>query len=250
MKQTVHEVAALTGVSVRTLHYYDEIGLLKPSEVAPDTGYRYYDEDALRRLQQILFYRELDFPLKEIAAILNAPAYRQEDALEKQRALLTLKRERLDRLIRLLTENLQNPKGEHTMSFQEFDTSELDTARAAYAAEAKERWGKTDAYRQSAEKTARYGKADWDNATAKMDALLEQLALHLDDAPDSGAVQQLVGGWQQFITDTYYDCTDEILAGLGQLYVSDERFTKSMDKFAPGTARLLSDGIAARFDKK
>lgn len=241
MKKSISEMAKLSGVSVRTLHYYDEIGLLAPSEVVSETGYRYYNEDSLEKLQQILFYRELDFPLKEIVQIMNASDYNKEEALRKQRELLKLKRKRLDKLIGLLNANL---KGDTTMSFNEFDTTEIDEARAKYAEEVKERWGNTDAYAQSQKKTSKYTKEDWKRVNEGMDELLKQFSESLNENPASEKVQELVRGWQQYITETYYECTKEVLAGLGQMYVMDERFTKNMDKYGEGTAKLISEAIA------
>lgn len=240
MRNSISEMAKLSGVSVRTLHYYDKIGLLKPSEVKLDNGYRYYDEKSLERLQQILFYRELDFPLKEILKIMNAPEYNKNDALLKQKTLLTLKRRRMDKLIRLLDASL---KGDTTMSFKEFDMSEIENAKAKYAAEAESRWGDTDAFRQSQKKTSGYSKEDWRKAMEQMDDLLKQFSQYLDTEPTDVKVQELVGDWQQYITDTYYECTKDILAGLGKMYVADERFTQNMDKFGEGTAKLISDAI-------
>lgn len=239
MQYTVSEIAKLTGVSVRTLHYYDEIHLLSPSQVS-EAGYRYYDEAALAHLQQILFYRELDFNLKTIANIMNAPNYRKEEALEKQKQLLLLKRQRLDNIITLLDANL---KGESNMSFKEFDTTKIEQEKAKYAAEVKEKWGDTMAYQESQEKTKSYSKDDWNQVMSGMDDLLKNFAANVNEAPDSKVVQELVGQWQQFITDHYYNCTKEILKGLGQMYVADERFTSYMDKFATGTASLVSQGI-------
>ena len=135
MKLSVSEMAKLTGVSVRTLHYYDQIGLLRP-ETAADSGYRWYGEADVERMQQILFFRELDFPLKDIRAILSDPHYDKREALLRQRHLLQLKRERLDRLLDLLEANL---KGEQTMEFKGFDVAELEDARRQYADEAKAR---------------------------------------------------------------------------------------------------------------
>ena len=132
MKLSVSEMAKLTGVSVRTLHYYDQIGLLRP-EIAADSGYRWYGEADVERMQQILFFRELDFPLKDIRAILSDPHYDKREALLRQRHLLQLKRERLDRLLDLLEANL---KGEQTMEFKGFDVAELEDARRQYADEA------------------------------------------------------------------------------------------------------------------
>ena len=241
MRYSVSEMAKLSGVSVRTLYYYDEIGLLMPSEVIAKTGYRYYDETAVTILQQILFYRELDFSLKEIVKIMNASDYNKEDALQKQRELLRLKRRRLDRMIGLLNANL---KGENRMSFEEFDMSAIEEAKVKYAKEAEERWGNTDAYRQSQKKTANYKKEDWQKVMEEMDVLLQKFADMRGHSPKEPVVQELAAQWKQYITAQYYDCTDEILAGLGQMYVADERFTKNMDKFGEGTAKLISEAIA------
>lgn len=241
MKMTISETAKLSGVSVRTLHYYDEIGLLTPSEIISDTGYRYYDGASLARLQQILFYKELDFPLKEIVRLMNASDYNREEALRKQRELLQLKRKRLTKLISLLDANL---KGDETMGFDKFDTTEIDNAREKYATEAADKWGHTDAYAQSRDKTAKYSSEDWKRMNEQMDDLLRQFAQHLGEDAGSEAVQKLVAQWQQYITDTSYDCTREILSGLGQMYIADQRFTQNMDKFGQGTAKLISEAIA------
>ena len=240
MKLSISEMAKLSGVSVRTLHYYDEIGLLRPREVVRDTGYRYYDELSLESLQQILFYRELDFPLKEIVKIISTSEYQKEEVLVKQRELLKLKRKRLDKLIRLLDGNL---KGEKIMSFKEFDMSEIEAQKVQYAKEVQEKWGQTQAFTQSKEKTANYQKADWEMLTGRMDELLELFSKQLNEDPKSEPVQKLVMQWQQWITDSYYDCTKEILAGLGKMYVADERFKANMDKFKKGTANFISVAI-------
>jgi DNA-binding transcriptional MerR regulator len=164
-------MAKLSGVSVRTLHYYDAIELLKPSEIISETGYRYYDETTLERLQQILFYRELDFPLKEIVKIIDASDYSKDEALRKQRELLKLKRKRLDKLIKLISARME---GDTIMSFKEFDTTEIDEARVKYAREVKKSWGETDAYAHSKKKTSAYSKEDWQNASEQMDELLKK----------------------------------------------------------------------------
>ena len=149
---TVGETARLTGVSVRTLHYYDEIGLLRPSGTS-EGGYRLYDEACLARLQQILFFRELEFPLDEIRRILESPSFNSRRAMERHRELLAMKRERLERLIGLVDHIL---KGDITMDFKPFDASEIRRAQEQYAEEAKARWGDSAAYAQSAKKTGAY----------------------------------------------------------------------------------------------
>lgn len=162
--RTVHEVSELTGVSVRALHHYDAIGLLKPTRVTP-AGYRLYDDAALLRLQSILLFRELQFPLREIKAILESPGFDQKKALEQQLELLRLRRRRLDALIELARETIAS--GGDYMNFSAFDTSELERC----AAEAKKKWGGTDAYREYEQKAARRA-ADGQDERAPAKALM------------------------------------------------------------------------------
>ena len=236
----IKEFAKLTGVSVRTLHYYDEIGLLKPAFVDEQNGYRDYDENSLGRMVEILFYRELDFPLKSILEILSSPDYDKAAAIRKQKELLTLKKERLERLIYALDEA---EKGEIPMNT--FNNNEYETARKQYADEAKQRWGKTDAYKESEQKTAGYSADKWNGVNAGLNAVLTGFAIALKDgaAPESESAQSLVKKLQQYITDNFYTCTNEILAGLGQMYVLDERFKNNIDKAGEGTAEFISEAI-------
>lgn len=245
MKLSVGAMAELSGVSVRTLHYYDETGLLRP-ELVSESGYRYYGEAALERLQQILFYREMDFSLKEIRAILSDPHYNRQEALRRQQHLLRLKRARLDRLLGLLESNL---KGEKTMEFQEFDSGELDRTREAYAAEAKARWGDTEAWKESQRRMEKVTSSEREAATEEMNGVFRRFAALAGRDPASPEVQEAVDCWQAFITKHYYPCTDEILAGLGQMYTADERFRENLDHFGPGTAQLMSDAIAAKANR-
>ena len=240
MRESISEMAKRTGVSVRTLHYYDEIGLLKPSEIATDTGYRYYHDEALERLQQILFFRELNFSLKEIQKIMSSSDYTKEVALQKQRELLCLEKERLEGIIQLLDARL---KGEHKMSFKEFDNSEIERMKEQYADEVKERWGNTKAYEESVQKATNRSEEEEADYASGMKQLLEEFSKHLKEDPGSDEVQELVRRWQQLITKQYYECTDEILLGLGQMYVADERFLEFMDQYGKGTAQLVCDGI-------
>ena len=233
MKMQIKEFAKFTGVSVRTLHYYDEIGLLKPAGVERSSGYRYYDEASLLRMQEILFYRELDFSLKSIGEILSSPHYDKNEALRKQKQMLTLKKERLERLILAVDGAM---KGENVMSA--FDNSKLEQ----YKAEAKAKWGKTEAYQEYEKK----GKADQSDAMMAIFAEVGQV-LQLD--PAAAEAQALVGKLQQFITDNYYTCTKQILRGLGQMYVADERFKANIDKHGDGTAAFICEAIATYCNK-
>lgn len=235
----INEVAKLTGVTVRTLHYYDEIGLLAPSELT-ETGYRLYNDDAILTLQQILFFRELDFPLNEIKEIITNPSYNQTDAFSKQKELLIKKRDRLDGLIGLLEKTM---KGDKTMSFKEFDMSEIEKSKKKYAKEVKERWGNTDAYVESKAKTDNYGAEQWEQITAEGAEILKEFASHMDQSPDSEEVQSLVKKWQNYITARFYHCTDEILSGLGMMYIGDERFTKNIDQNGEGTSKFIAIAI-------
>ena len=235
----INEVAKLTGVTVRTLHYYDEIDLLKPSEIT-EAGYRLYDDSALETLQQILFLRELDFPLGEIKEIITNPAFDRKEALLKQKELLFKKRERLDGLIELADKTI---KGECVMSFKEFDMTEIEKYKKEYADEVKERWGNSEAYAESQKKTEKYGEQQWRQIDREGSDILKAFAENMDKAPGSAEVQALVRRWQDFITEKFYKCTDEILSGLGKMYAADERFRENIDKNGKGTAEFISKAI-------
>ena len=171
MKLQIKEFATLVGVSVRTLHYYDEIGLLAPASVDAQSGYRYYDDASLARMQEILFYRELDFPLKEIAALLASPNYDKAQALAAQKELLILKRDRLDQLIAAID---SAEKG--VIDMNAFDNSAFEAKRDAYAAEAKERWGASDAWQEHEMKTKNYSSEKWQTLSAEMDTIFADFA--------------------------------------------------------------------------
>ena len=235
----INELSKLTGVTVRTLHYYDEIGLLKPSEVT-DAGYRIYDNKALETLQQILFFRELDFPLAEIKKIMLSSNYDKNIALKKHKELLVQKKNRLEKLINLVNNTM---KGTDIMSFKEFDTTSIEMAKKQYADEVKSRWGNTDAYAECEEKSKPYDDKQWDLINGKGAKILKEFSLIKSTSPDSPEAMQLVKEWKQYITDNFYSCTNEILSGLGQMYVADERFTKNIDKNGEGTAKFISKAI-------
>ena len=236
VKMRIKEFAAMTGVSVRTLHYYDEIGLLHPSYADSATGYRYYDARSLLRMQEILFYRELDFPLQRIRELLSSPHYHKEQALTEQKQLLILKKERLERLIAAID---SAANGEIVMTA--VDNRDDEQCRAEAAA----RRGDTAAYREYEEKTASATAAETENLAAQMDGLMAQFAacMQAGATPDSAAAQALVKALQEHITAQYYHCTDEILFGLGQMYVADDRFRANIDRHADGTAAFIRDSI-------
>ena len=231
--KTVKEVSRITGVSVRTLHHYDAIGLLRPTQVT-ESGYRLYDDAALQRLQIILFFRELEFPLQEIKDILDTPNFDPREALADQIHLLELQKQHLENLIAHARKI--HKTGVIDLNFKAFDKHEMD----AYAAEAKAKWGKTEAYQEyekkSSGKDAQYGDA--------LMAIFAEIGAvrHLD--PASEEVQALVSKIQNHITAHFYNCTKPILAGLGQMYVSDQRFRENIDRAGgEGCAEFVAKAI-------
>lgn len=235
---TVNEVSKLSGISVRTLHYYDQIGLLHPDQVS-EAGYRLYGQEALERLQQILLFRQLEFPLKEIKSIIDSPDFNKDEALDQQIEMLKLQQKHLLGLINLALEIKKN--GVNKMDFKPFDTSKMDE----YAKEAKERWGATAAYKESSEKTKNYTREDWDMANEEMTAVFTEFGQLKDLPPEGQEVQLTVKKLQDFINRHYYTCDDEILAGLGVMYISDQRFKNNIDKMGgSGTAEFVAKAIA------
>ena len=219
--KTVKEVSRLTGVSVRTLHHYDAIGLLKPTAVT-EAGYRLYDDDALGRLQTILLFRELEFPLKEIKGLLAAESFDPMAALTDQIRLLELRREKLDRLIDH-ARHIQKT-GVMNMDFKAYDSKKLD----AYAQEAKKRWGHTDAWRES---QARGKSADQElsDADGLMD-IFRRLGQHREGSPEAAEAQALIAELQRYISSHYYNCTSQILYGLGQMYAAGDEMNENIDR--------------------
>ena len=237
--KTVHEVSQLTGVSVRTLHHYDDIGLLNPTEVT-EAGYRLYDDIALERLQHILLFRELQFPLKDIKEILDSPDFDRNRALEQQIELLTLKKEHLENLI-MFARGIKW-LGVRYMDFSAFDTKKMDE----YATQAKESWGKTDAYKEFEEKSKDWTEDTTQNIAKDMMTLFVEFGdlMRSGHTPDSVETQTQVKKLQDYITEHFYQCTPQILAGLGRMYSGGGEFTENIDKFGGvGTAEYSAKAI-------
>ena len=235
--KTVKEVSNLTGVSVRTLHHYDSIGLLKPTRVT-EAGYRLYDDVALRRLQNILLFRELQFQLKEIKEILDSPGFDPMEALTQQIELLELQRQHLDDLI---THARQIQKtGVIDMNFKPFDKSQMED----YAAQAKAKWGQTDAYREFEQKTAGQSAAEMRSTGDGLMDIFAEIGTIRHLSPASAEAQALVAKLQNYITDHYYTCTRQILRGLGQMYIAGDSMTENIDKAGgAGTAEFAHQAI-------
>lgn len=235
----IQEVAKQSGVSVRTLHYYDEIGLLKPDKISP-SGYRVYQHNSLKRLQKILFYRELDFPLSKIKQLLDNPWTDENRQMEQQLELLKLKHKRLQGIIRLLEDQL---KGEDRVSIKEFNMDEIRDHEEKYRVEVEEKYGSSDAYKESKKRAAQYGPDDWQKIQQESDAIYQALADQRQADPADAKVQSLIQDWQDLISRHFYVCTDEILAGLGEIYRSDDRFRKNIDKYGEGLSDFMADAI-------
>jgi DNA-binding transcriptional MerR regulator len=252
MPYKVKEVADIAGVSVRTLHHYDEIGLLRP-EFVSGNGYRFYIDKSLERLQQILFFKEIGFNLEEIKEILDSPGFDRKKALESHKELLLKKKERLEKIIGTVEKTINSIKGEKNMKkkdmFKGFDMSEIEEHQKKYADEAKQKWGNTDAYKESARKTARYTKEDWARIQSRNNEIYQKFIDNMAQGPAGEKVQEAVAEWRQNITDNFYNCTPEIARGLGEMYVSDPRFTANIDKFKEGLAAFMRDAINIYCDK-
>jgi len=239
MGYTVKQVCKLAGVSARTLHWYDEIGLLKPVGIG-DNGYRQYDEDSLLRLQQILFFRELGFGLKDIQRVIDQPGFNRLEALEMHRTYLNREKERLECLVRTVDRTIAHLKGENAMSddnlFEGFD----EKTQESYAREARERWGDTAIQSQQL----------WNSySTDQKNKILQDgrnLMLALRDAMPLGAahpsVQALIERYHHHMGN-FYDCSYEVLLGLGRMYVEDDRFRATFTKMDPAMPEFMLQAI-------
>ncbi len=235
--RTVNEVSQLTGISIRALHHYDAIDLLKPTKIT-EAGYRLYDDAALDRLLHILLFRELQVPLKEIKSILDSPGFDPNKALEQQIRLLELQLKRTKELISF-ARNIQKG-GVNSMDFHAFDKTETEQ----YLKEVKEKWGSTKSYTEYEKNIKKKTKQELDAAASRLMALFAELGALRQLPPEEQKVQEKIGELQTLITENYYQCTEEILKGLGQLYVSDERMKHNIDKAGGnGTADFVRQAI-------
>lgn len=234
---TVNEVSKLTGVSIRALQYYDKIGLLKPAKYT-ESGYRLYDDTALEMLQQILLFKELEFPLKEIKEILSNPEFDRRKALEQQIALLTMRKEHLEHLIAFAREIKLT--GVKNMDFSVFDTKKMDE----YAKQAKEQWGKTPEYKEFAQKFQNKSKEEAQTDGKGLMQIFEELGKLKDTPPGSADVQEYVKKLQDYITAHFYTCSKNTLLGLGQMYADGGELTASIDRAGgKGTAGFAAEAI-------
>lgn len=235
--RTVNEVSKLTGVSIRTLQYYDTIGLLKPVGYT-ESGYRLYDDTSLERLQQILLFRELEFPLKEIKKILDAPNFDRNKALEQQIELLTMKKEHLENLITFAL-GIKGI-GVKYMDFTAFDTKKIDE----YCERAKEQWGQTAEYKEFEEKTKNWTDDEQTNVMNDFMQIFAQFGRMKEMNPSDDKVQLCVKKLQNFISEHFYQCSDKVLSGLGKMYDGGGEITVNIDAIGgAGTAHFTSEAI-------
>lgn len=235
--RTVNEVSKLAGVSIRTLHYYDEIGLLSPTSIT-EAGYRLYDDTSLERLQHIMLFRELQFPLKDIKKIIHGSNFDRNKALEQQIQLLTLKKEHIENLI-TFARGIQGV-GVKNMDFSAFDAKKMDE----YAAQAKAFWGKTDAYKEFEEKFKDVTKEQEQQYADEIMELFAEFGKMRDKSPADEAVQNQVRKLQDFITEHFYTCTNQILGGLGKMYNGGGSMTENINNAGgEGTADFVAEAI-------
>lgn len=235
--RTVNEVSKLAGVSIRTLQYYDKIGLLKPTEYT-ESGYRLYDDTALELLQQILLFRELEFPLKEIKEIISRPGFNKTMALEQQITLLTMKKEHLESLIDFAREI--QLKGVKRMDFTVFDTKKIDE----YARRAKEQWGQTEEYKEFEQKAQGRNREEEHELMKNFMDIFVEFGKMKDGDPGAMNVQDQVRKLQNYITENFYKCSKDILRSLGQMYAAGGEFTENIDKAGgEGTAQFTAKAL-------
>ncbi len=248
---TVGQVANLAGVTVRTLHHYDEIGLLAPTD-RTSSGYRSYGVTDLERLRRILFYRELGFPLDEIATILADPRTDAAEHLRRQHRLLSERIERLQAMAAAIEKELEAQQMGISLSPEEqFEVFGTDKVGGEWADEAEQRWGNTEAYKQSQQRTSKYTKQDWVKLKAEADEGLRAFADALrSGAPaDSPVAMDLAEAHREYISRWFYDCDHDTHRGLAQMYVADPRFSKLYEDVAPGLAQYVHDAIMANAER-
>ncbi|GGM59877.1 HTH-type transcriptional activator TipA [Thermopolyspora flexuosa] len=243
---SVGQVARLAGVTVRTLHHYDEIGLLSPSERTA-AGYRRYTEADLDRLQRVLFYRELGFPLEEIATILDRPGTDPLTHLRRRRELLSREIRRLQRMVAAIDKAMEAHRMGISLTPEERREVFGDFRPEDYADEAEQRWGGSDAYAESRRRTAAYGKQDWQRIKAEWGELVNGFAAAFTagEPADGEVATGLAERHRRHISTWFYECGYQMHKGLADLYVADERFTVHFDRLAPGLAAYVHDAIHA-----
>ncbi len=245
MAYTVKQLADLAGVSVRTLHYYDQIDLLRPTATRRN-GYRSYEEPAVMRLQQILFYKELGLSLDEIKAVVDRPDFDVLGALGSHRRALQAQLGRTQRLLQTVDQTIAYLKGETTMSSKQLFAGFSEEEQQRYEQQAQQLWG--DTVTQSAKRWKAYSAEKQAQILSEAGAIYEEFVAHLDQPPASPAVQAIVGRWHQNLR-YFYEPTPKILRGLGQAYSGMPEFAATFDRLDPRLAAFLTAAIEAYGDR-
>ncbi|MGX0001264.1 MerR family transcriptional regulator [Staphylococcus cohnii] len=243
MQMTVKEIANLVGISVRTLHYYDEINLLNPTKLSK-SGYRLYSETDLDKLQQILFFRELDFSLKKIKSIIDSPSFDRQEALKMHKQLLIERKNRTDQMIQTIDQTLRHMKGEITMTNKEkFEGFNFDNSPQSYDEEARKKWGDSMIIKAN-QPINSWSDKEKDVKTKEMNDIFSTFANLKSQPPESVVVQSNVQKWYDYLNSNLdFNYTLDIFESLGNMYVEDERFKVNIDKFGTGTAQFIKDAI-------
>lgn len=242
----IGELAKQTGLSVRTLHHYDKIGLL-PATARTGAGYRIYEVSDIERLQRILFYRELGFTLDDIARVVDDPKTDASKHLLRQRELLVSSMERLQRMITAIDREMEAEEMDIKLTTEERLEIFGDLLPKDYDQEPQDRWGDTEAYRQSQRRVSRYTKEDWLGIKVEQDEVETKLAALFEAgaAPDGEEAMDAAEAHRRHISRWYYDCGYEIHCGLGEMYVADARFRANYDRLAPGLSGFVKEAIHA-----
>ena len=241
MSYTVKELANLAGVTRRTLHYYDEIGLLRPAAHG-DNGYRYYGEDALLRLQQILFYRELDFTLEQIKAILESPDFDLLHALEGHKRRLRQRVDRLECLIDTVDKTILHIRGEFKVSKQDYYKGFDEEQQKQYEEQARQRWGDASVA-ESSKRWNAYTRDQKNDILAEGHEINAGIVANMDKGYASPEVQSWIGRWHKAINDHFYPCSLEIFEALGHGYNQDPEFSAFYEKLHPGLAPFMEQAM-------
>lgn len=246
MNYTIKEISDLAGVTTRTLRYYDEIGLLSPAKIG-ENGYRYYDKNSLMKLQQILFFRELDVPLNDIQLILSRPDFNLRQALEDQRLSLKEKSIRLNKLIETIDNTIESISGGKMMNAEEYFTG-FDESQ--YQDEARERWGNTAMYTESQKKWASYSKEEKEAIKSEGEHLTRRMVSEEASAsPDDADVQSAIGEYLAYINKYFYTCNTSFLRALADMWAEDPRFAENYNKVRPGGAEFVREAVHIYSDK-
>ncbi|SPU05153.1 ArsR family transcriptional regulator [Bacillus tequilensis] len=238
MKYQVKQVSEVAGVSIRTLHHYDDIQLLTPSALT-DAGYRLYSDTDLERLQQILFFKEIGFRLDDIKEMLDHPNFDRKAALQSQKDMLMKKKQRMEEMIQTIDRTLQSIEGGKLMNkrdlFAGLSMKDIEEHQQTYADEVRRLYGR-EAAEETEKRTSAYSADDWRAIMTEFDSIYRRIAARMEHGPGDPEVQEAVGAFRHHICQYHYDCTLDIFRGLGEVYITDERFTDSINQYGEGLA--------------